>query len=196
MQSFPRPFAISLGTCIETEGEWFIDSTGNHQQNIRLFQTPGCFERMKHVQENYRNCAAIIICENKDQWSKLNVEFPPGVMRLHFVRNINEMYTALDELYNEMSLTVAGVNLKNQASFFLGAKNRLCHSKSCMRVYVETLGKLNIPSHEREEIIMKLPSIKAMVAMDAKKVARKIHADKEHLQSLEFFFCPPLLQGW
>ena len=122
---------------------------------------------MKHVKENYRNSVALVICESDEQWNNLNVEFPAGVMRLHWVHSIEEMATA-DSLYVEM-LSTAGETLKNQANFFQEAKNRLCHRRT-RRVYVETLGQLSVPSHEREDIMKKLPSIKELVTADYKKV--------------------------
>ena len=53
------------------------------------------------------------------------------------MRNINEMYTIIDELYNEMSLTVAGVNLKiKQAS---SLKIALCRFEKLHESVCETL---------------------------------------------------------
>lgn len=187
IQSFPSPLAVCLGSCVKTRSKHFAgtDTMANG------FHAPQCFERMKHVQENYRNSAALVICENDEQWNSLNVEFPTGVMRLHWVHNIDEMTKALDGLYMEMSLAAAGGNLKSQANFFQESQNRLCHSRNSERVYVETLGKLNIPPHEREEIMKKLPGIERMVTADYKKV-RHFNAEKAHLDSLGFFFCPPI----
>jgi hypothetical protein len=192
VQSFPRPFAISLGSCAETKSRHFAGAMDDYEKQECCFQAPQCFERMKQVQEGYRNCAAIIICDNDDQWNNINVEFPPGVMRLHWVQSVEEMCTVMDELYKEMSLATAGENLKKQANFFQEAKNRLCHSKNSLRVYIETLGQLNIPSRDREEIMTKLPSVKAMATLDYKKNRTKMRVEKEHLQSLDFFFSPPI----
>ena len=185
IQSFPRPLAVCLASIAESTSKHFIGTTT--ERDMGGFHAPQCFERMKHVQENYRNSVALVICESDEQWNNLNVEFPAGVMRLHWVHSIEEMATALDSLYVEMSLSTAGETLKNQANFFQEAKNRLCHSKNCCRVYVETLGQLSVPSHEREDIMKKLPSIKELVTADYKKV-KTINASN----SLGFFFSPPL----
>jgi hypothetical protein len=170
IQCFPKPLAVCLGNARDAS----------------------CFERMKHVQEHYRNCVAIVMCEDEEQWNRLNFEFPPGVLRLHWVENEVDMCALLTKLYAELSLASAGDNLKAQAKFFEEAKNRLCHSRHACKAYVETLGQLGIPSADREGIMRRFPSHKHLITTDYRKMAKTNPkaAGLANLQSIGYFFDP------
>ena len=171
LDSFPTPLAVTI--------EFIRDDT--------------CLEKAichaSEIQRGFRNCVAIIVTRDANNWQSFNLRLKGGQMRLHWVQDQAQCVELVASLYQELSIPESQRKLKAQAEFFASEKSQLRSEAQASFVYATTMESLGITSAEDISILCDgFPTLAQLIAADVYTLHNSSPVSSESLGHIYSFF--------